>query len=52
MDILYEDNHLIAVNKQVSDLVQGDKTGDETLAEKVREVRPGIRVIFVSEWEQ
>ena len=37
MDILFEDNHLIAVNKNVSDLVQGDKTGDETLAERVRE---------------
>ncbi len=29
--ILYEDNHLIAVNKRVSDLVQGDKTGDRSL---------------------
>lgn len=37
MEILYEDNHLIAVNKSVSDLVQGDKTGDETLADRVRE---------------
>lgn len=37
MEILYEDNHLIAVNKEVSDLVQGDKTGDETLADRVRE---------------
>ncbi len=29
--VLYEDNHLIAVNKQVSHLVQGDRTGDEAL---------------------
>lgn len=29
--ILYEDNHIIVVNKQVSDLVQGDKTGDLSL---------------------
>ncbi len=29
--ILYEDNHIIVVNKQVSDLVQGDKTGDISL---------------------
>lgn len=36
MNILYEDNHLIAVNKSVSDLVQGDKTGDQTLADRVR----------------
>jgi len=36
MEILYEDNHIIAVNKQVSDIVQGDKTGDEPLSEKVK----------------
>ena len=36
MEILYEDNHIIAVNKQVSDIVQGDKTGDETLGDKVK----------------
>ncbi len=29
--VLYEDNHLIAVNKRVSDIVQGDKTGDLSL---------------------
>lgn len=34
--ILYEDNHLIAVNKAAGDLVQGDKTGDEPLVEKVK----------------
>ena len=31
LDILFEDNHLIAINKKVSDLVQGDKTGDISL---------------------
>jgi len=36
MEILFEDNHIIAVNKQVSDIVQGDKTGDETLADQVK----------------
>ncbi len=36
LDILYEDNHIIAVNKLSSDIVQGDKTGDETLAERVK----------------
>ena len=36
MDILFEDNHIIAINKTNSDLVQGDKTGDETLADKVK----------------
>jgi 23S rRNA pseudouridine1911/1915/1917 synthase len=35
--ILYEDNHLLAVNKKPSDIVQGDRTGDETLADRVRE---------------
>lgn len=35
-DILYEDNHLIAINKQSGDLVQGDATGDEPLSGKVK----------------
>ncbi|HPT13027.1 MAG TPA: RNA pseudouridine synthase, partial [Bacteroidales bacterium] len=30
-EVLYEDNHIIIVNKRVSDIVQGDKTGDEPL---------------------
>lgn len=34
--ILYEDNHLIVVNKSPSDIVQGDKTGDEPLSETVK----------------
>ena len=32
-DILYEDNHLIILNKRPSDIVQGDKTGDEPLSD-------------------
>ncbi len=36
LEVLYEDNHIIAVNKQVSDIVQGDKTGDIPLTEKVK----------------
>jgi 23S rRNA pseudouridine1911/1915/1917 synthase len=32
-DILYEDNHLIILNKRASDIVQGDKTGDEPLSD-------------------
>ena len=36
LNILYEDNHLIAINKSTSDLVQGDKTGDETLADRIK----------------
>ncbi len=31
IDILYEDNHLIIINKQVSQIVQGDKTGDTSM---------------------
>lgn len=36
LDILYEDNHIIAINKPVGVLVQGDKTGDEPLSESVK----------------
>ena len=35
--IIFEDNHLIAVNKLPGELVQGDFTGDTPLLEKVRE---------------
>ena len=35
--ILYEDNHLIAVNKLPSEIVQGDKTGDRPLSEEVKQ---------------
>ncbi|MCL2073806.1 MAG: RNA pseudouridine synthase [Marinilabiliaceae bacterium] len=36
MNILYEDNHLIAINKIGYDLVQSDSTGDEPLVDKVK----------------
>ena len=45
--ILYEDNHLLVVNKKVGEIVQGDKTGDECLAESYkafiaqRDCKPG-----------
>ena len=35
--ILYEDNHLIIINKKSGEIVQADKTGDTPLVEKVRE---------------
>lgn len=35
-EILYEDNHIIAVYKKSSDLVQGDKTGDDSLDNQVK----------------
>ena len=34
--VLYEDNHIIAINKRVGDIVQGDKTGDNPLSEIVK----------------
>ena len=37
IQVLYEDNHIIAVNKRASDIVQGDKTGDTPLSEKIKE---------------
>lgn len=36
LQILYEDNHVIVINKSASDIVQGDKTGDETLPDKIK----------------
>lgn len=36
MDVIYEDNHIIVVNKKAGEIVQGDKTGDRTLAEDVK----------------
>jgi 23S rRNA pseudouridine1911/1915/1917 synthase len=36
LDIIYEDNHVLVVNKKASDIVQGDKTGDETLPDKIK----------------
>ena len=37
LEVLYEDNHIIAVNKKSSDIVQGDKTGDKPLSEFVKD---------------
>lgn len=45
--ILFEDNHLLIVNKKVGEIVQGDKTSDEPLTEKykafiaMRDAKPG-----------
>ena len=36
MIVLYEDNHIIAVNKSSSEIVQGDKTGDKPLSEIIK----------------
>jgi len=46
-DVLYEDNHLLVVNKPVGMLVQGDETGDVPITEhyksylKVKYNKPG-----------
>lgn len=37
MQVLYEDNHIIIVNKAAGEIVQGDKTGDKPLSEMVKE---------------
>jgi 23S rRNA pseudouridine1911/1915/1917 synthase len=37
LDIIYEDNHLIVINKRVGDIVQGDSTGDKPLSDVVKE---------------
>lgn len=36
LQVLYEDNHIIVVNKRPGDIVQGDKTGDRPLSEVVK----------------
>lgn len=36
LEVLYEDNHIIVVNKRPGDIVQGDKTGDKPLSEVVK----------------
>ena len=35
--VLYEDNHLVIVNKRNSDIIQSDISGDRTLCETVKE---------------
>ena len=37
MTVVYEDNHIIIVNKTASEIVQGDKTGDTPLSETVKQ---------------
>ena len=37
MIVVYEDNHIIVVNKTSSEIVQGDKTGDTPLSEMVKQ---------------
>lgn len=54
MQVIYEDNHLIIVNKAPGEIVQGDKTGDKPLAEYVKDyikeryVKPGAVFLGVT----
>lgn len=36
MNVVFEDNHIIIVSKRSGEIVQGDKTGDRTLADEVK----------------
>ena len=50
MEVVYEDNHIIIVNKQSGEIVQGDKTGDRPLSDIVKDYikekyqKPGARL--------
>ncbi|MBP3789685.1 MAG: RNA pseudouridine synthase [Prevotella sp.] len=37
MQVIYEDNHIIIVNKESGEIVQGDKTGDKPLSDTVKD---------------
>lgn len=37
MEIVYEDNHIVVVNKKAGEIVQGDKTGDRPLSDEVKQ---------------
>ena len=37
LQVLFEDNHLLIVNKRAGDITQGDKTGDKPLSDVVKE---------------
>ena len=37
MQVIYEDNHILIVNKESGEIVQGDKTGDQPLSETVKQ---------------
>ena len=53
MNVIFEDNHLIVLNKQSGEIVQGDKTGDKPLSEIVKDYlrekyqKPGAAFIGV-----
>ena len=38
MNVLYEDNHIIIINKRAGEIVQGDKTGDKSLCDTMKQL--------------
>ena len=46
LKVVYEDNHLIVVNKRAGDIVQGDKTGDKPLSDVVKSYLKENKEIF------
>ncbi len=51
--IVYEDNHLLVINKKVGQLVQGDKTGDKSLLDEIKDfIKKEIRnpEMFIWGW--
>lgn len=56
MTVVYEDNHIIVVNKTASEIVQADKTGDTPLSETVKQYlkekyqKPGNVFLGVTHW--
>jgi 23S rRNA pseudouridine1911/1915/1917 synthase len=44
--IVFEDNHLLIINKKVGQLVQGDKTGDESLLESIKHFIKKIKFLI------
>ena len=56
MNVIYEDNHIIVVNKESGEIVQGDKTGDTPLSDCVKDYlkrkyqKPGNVFLGVVHW--
>ena len=38
LQVLFEDNHIVIVNKRAGDITQGDKTGDKPLSDVVKRI--------------
>ena len=50
--IVFEDNHLIVINKKAGELVQGDKTGDQTLTDIIKNyIKENTIVISIDEFD-